>query len=164
MAEEPTKKDLLETLKDALERSNQLAADNAAALQEAKTTIEAQGKVIDDLIAARETAATAASAPPKVVPQPGLQAIPYAGHVKVKEPCFIADTLRQPGDVFYHEVPALWEDDPFEPVVLKGTTDDGKHVTEPHPEAPKPLPFKLRPRSADELARRAAEPQTASKW
>lgn len=127
----------------------------ADALAKAHALIEEQGKIIAEMRAA----------PPKVVPQPAIQAIPYKGYVRAKESCYIG-FLRAAGDIFHHEVSCLWSDDPFEPVNVVGTRDDGQPVIEPWPEGkePQPLPFHLRPRTQDVLAARAASPRRASEW
>lgn len=127
-------------------------------------TDEPTKKELVDALAAAQATIAQLQAAPKVVPQPAVQAVPYKGHVRAKEACYVNDTLYQEGDVFYHEVDALWDDAPFEAVTVVGTKDDGKPVTEPNPEAPTPIPFRLRRRTSEELDRRAAEPQRADKW
>lgn len=128
----------------------------ADALSKAMATIEAQGKILEEL---------RAKPAPAVVPQPAVQATPYKGHVRAKEACYIG-FLRAAGDVFHHDVPCLWSDDPFEPVNVVATRDDGQPVIEPWPEGKEPavLPFHLRPRTPDVLAARAASPRRASEW
>lgn len=127
----------------------------ADALTKALSTIEEQGRLLAELRAK----------PAQVVPQPAVQAIPYKGHVRAKEACYIG-FLRAAGDVFHHDVACLWSDDPFEPVNVVGTRDDGQPVIEPWPEGKEPqvLPFHLRPRTPDVLAARAATPRRASEW
>lgn len=129
----------------------------AEALAKALSVIEEQGKAIAEL-RAKPQVMTAA-------PRPAPQAIPYKGYVRAREACYIG-FLRGAGDIFAHETPCLWSDDPFEPVNVVGTRDDGQLVTEPWPEgkAPQPLPFHLRPRTHDALAAAAATPRRASEW
>lgn len=140
---EPSRKDLA----DALAKANELNTRLAARLDE-------QDKTIAELKAAK----------PVVVPQPGVQKVPYSGYVRAKEPCHIGH-LRAAGEVFQHDAPCLWSDDPFEPViVLEGTDKDGQPNCKAHPEAPKPIPFHLRPRTVDALSERGNTPVRASEW
>lgn len=152
---DPSQKDLLKALTEALNRSNSLASENAVALEEAKNLIAEQSKAIEELKAGPK--------PVAIVPQPGPQKVPYKGLVRAKEACYIG-SLRGPGEVWNHETDCLWSDDPFEPVIAKGTREDGSIIAETHPDAPTAVPFHLRPRSADALTLRAATPQTASQW
>jgi hypothetical protein len=60
--------------------------------------------------------------------------VPYSGYVRAKENCVIGcyrmgpnpDQGRVQGDVFAVEVPVLWSDDPYEPVNIIRTRDDGQ--------------------------------------
>lgn len=121
-------------------------------------------ELIDALAKANEAIAELRAAQVRTPPpQPAPQARPYSGMVRAKEACYI-DYLRKAGDVWHHETKCLWSDDPYEPVIVTGNRDDGTPIAEPHPEAPEPVPFHLRPRSADALAAIAATPQRADKW
>lgn len=133
---EPTKKDLLE----ALERANAM--------------LTLQGQTIESL---------KAQVPVIAAPAAPVKKVPYKGLVRAKEACFIG-SLRAPQDVWQHEAECLWSDDPYEPVIATGERDDGLPRVEPHPDAPKPIPFQLRPRSVDALSARGATPLTASQW
>ncbi len=78
-----------------------------------------------------------------VAPLP-LDLVPYKGLVKATVLCCIG-TQRQQGEVFEVDVPALWTDDPYEPVIVTGYLEDGiTPVTEPNPAAPTPLSFRDR--------------------
>lgn len=99
----------------------------------------------------------------QVTPRPGLQARPYKGLVRAIVPCHY-NFLHATGDIFEVDLPALWTDDPFVPVVITQTLPDGTQLTEENKDAPKPLPFELRPRSADVLSERSRQPMTADKW
>ena len=155
---EPTKRDLLEALTEALEKSNALLVEQGATLARTNLLVAEQAKAIEEL-RARE----APPLPSQIIPQPGPQKIPYAGLVRSKEACWIGH-LRSAGEIFHHEVPCLWSDDPFEPVMQTGSDSDGNPTVVPHTDAPTPLPFHLRPRTVDVLAARAATPQRASEW
>lgn len=125
-------------------------------------------ELADALAKANETIArleaAAAKPAPIVVPQPGPQKVPYSGYVRAKEPCWIGH-LRAAGEVFQHDAPCLWSDDPFEPVILlEGVDKDGNPNCRAHPEAPKPIPFHLRPRTVDALSERGNTPLRANEW
>lgn len=151
---EPTQRDLMMGLTEALNRSNELASQNAVALEEARSLIAAQAEAIEKL-----QSSPLRTAPP----QPALKKVPYKGLVRAKEACFIG-SLRGPGDTWEHETECLWDDDPYEPCIVTSTRDDGKPNTEAHPDAPKAVPKELRPRTVDALSARGAKPLTASEW
>ena len=63
---------------------------------------------------------------------------PYRGHVQAVETCWAGHPVkgpRQEGDVFEVDLPALYNDDPFVPVVVIGTTESGRPIVKPHAEA-----------------------------
>jgi hypothetical protein len=122
-------------------------------------------KELQDRLAALEAENATLKAPPKVVPQPGPQKVPYKGYVRALEACYVG-FLRAKGDIFQHDVPCLWTDDPFEAVNVVGTRDNGEFVIEPWPEgkAPKVVPHRLRPRTQDVLAQRGSEILRAGEW
>lgn len=68
--------------------------------------------------------------------------VPYRGLVRAKEKC-ATDGFHEPGDIFSVDVPCLWSDDPFEPIVMDGD------VAIPNPGAPDPVDFRFRQRVDD---------------
>ena len=104
----------------------------------------------------------ALQAKPTAAPAPVVK-VPYQGLVHAKAACFIG-SLRKEGESWVHEVDCLWSDDPFEPCIQTGERDDGSAITKRDPNAPKPVPFHLRPRTDAAMAARAATPQTAAEW
>lgn len=150
---EPTKRELAEALEAERARGSEKdrqIAEQAAALEE----LRAQ--------AARQ------AAPPRPgqthgTPKPGVQRMPYSGLVQATEPCQYGH-LRAAGEIWHIDTDVLWSDDPFKPVIQTGQDRDGNPIVEPHPEAPTPLPFELRPRSADALASQSATPRRAADW
>lgn len=121
-------------------------------------------ELAEALAKANERIAQLETRPAAPAPQPGPQKIPYSGYVRTKEACWIGH-LRSAGEVFQHAVPCLWSDDPFEAVILTdGVDKDGNPNCKAHPEAPKPIPFHLRPRSVDALSERGNTPLRASEW
>jgi hypothetical protein len=75
---------------------------------------------------------------------PAIKKTPYDGYVKATESC-IVNMLMQDGEhhpiryekdaVFQVDVDQLWTDDPYEPVILKGTDKAGVPIVEPNTEA-----------------------------
>lgn len=88
-------------------------------------------------IDALRTAAAAGPAKQQKVVDP----VPYTGYVKAKEGCFAGEPCgrHDEGDVFLVNVPGLWTDDPFDPVIVVGqhVERDGAvvQITEPNPDA-----------------------------
>lgn len=85
--------------------------------------------------------------------------VPYTGMVRATVDCCI-DRHRLQGEVFRVEMPALWSDDPFEPVVVLETKEDGTLVVGPNKDAPAPVPFRYRKVisvAEDPTPRRASE-------
>ncbi len=84
---------------------------------------------IADLATLRPQAAQDLGKPPG--PRPAL--VRYRGAVQATEDCAYdgyhfgpnSDKGRPEGDVFEVDVPTLWSDDPYVPVALSGTRDDG---------------------------------------
>jgi hypothetical protein len=91
----------------------------------------------------------------------GEKPIPYKGMVQATMPCAI-DVLRATGDVFQVDVPALWTDDPYTAVIVKGFAESGKPITEANPLAPEPADFRFRPRTTDALYAESLEVRRAA--
>jgi hypothetical protein len=140
---EPTRAELLALLEasEAQRRAveserDQLKADQTAELAQAQA----------ELARLRPNAAQAV--PPAQGSRPRL--IPYKGMVQAKEPC-VYDHKYETGQVFEVDVPALFTDDPYVPVVVQGHSESGTPLTEVNPLAPPPVDFRFRPRSHDVL-------------
>jgi hypothetical protein len=160
---EPTKQELIDQLAQAqtlIAQQNETLAKSNEALERTNRMLAEQAEAIAAL---KDVQAKQVQTPAQPTPRPGIQARPYKGTVRAKVGCFVGDSLRAEGEVFHHEVNALWSDDPFEPVLA--TTDQrGEVFHQPHPEAPEPLPFHLRPRTDAALAAQMAIPRKASEW
>lgn len=158
---EPTKQELI----DQLAQAQALVAQQSDALSKSNEALERTNRLLAEQAAAiaalQEVQAKQPTA--QVIPRPGIQARPYKGAVRAKVGCFVGDSLRAEGEVFDHEVTTLWSDDPFEPV-LGGTDQRGDVFYQAHPDAPKPVPFHLRPRTDAALAAQMAIPRPASEW
>lgn len=102
-------------------------------------------------IAVAELAALKPNAAAPIVALAGRpRKIPYKGMVQSKEPC-VYEHKYEPGDVFAVDVPTLWSDDPYVPVIVTGYSEAGKPLTEVNPLAPPPVDFRFRPKSHDVL-------------
>ena len=158
MAEEkePSRDVTRRELAEALTRANELIAQQAVALEEVRGELKAMkdapapGGSVSEAVLRRELENTQAQLRDLTAAQsarrPGAQNItpvPYKGMVKARERCHIGH-IREAGEVFYHEVPALWTDDPFEAVTVVRTSDTGEPVTEPNADAPTPIDFRFR--------------------
>lgn len=77
--------------------------------------------------------------------------VPYKGYVQATEDCHSGGFYRKgpkegdPGDIFDVDVPVLWSDDPYKPVLLK-FTDLGVRFAVDHPDPPPRIDFRFRPR------------------
>jgi len=86
--------------------------------------------------------------------------VPYKGMVQATEDCNYEGYRNGPkfyndkdgkrvnvsdGDIFAVDVPALWSDDPYVPVLLK-MTEAGQKYSVPNPDAPVRIDFRFRPR------------------
>jgi hypothetical protein len=155
---------------DVTQLSNQLA--------EAMALIKRQGETIQALSQVKAGPGPSPAAPPpdlrlveaqaeidrlrRQIPDGGSdRLIPYEGMVQATEPCAYG-CLHSTGDVFHVKVPALWTDDPYRPVVVKGLKEDGKPITEANPLAPEPVDFRLRSRTGDVLYQKSLEIRRAS--
>ncbi|SRR5579884_2243591 len=143
MAEkEPTRAELAEQL--AMLEARVKAAEQERDTLKAGRDAELN-KALAELQSLRPNAAAAVSAP-----QGRPQKVPYKGMVQAKEPC-VYDRKYETGDVFAVDLPALWSDDPFVPVVVTGYSDTGKPLTEPNTLAPPAVDFRFRPKSHEVL-------------
>lgn len=138
MAEELTRKQLQEQLDAANAQLAALKAQPAAA--------PSDEKLERDLAAARaELASIKAAAPAGAPLGPAPRYIPYRGKVQATEDCHIGGRFRMgplnpnngsgKGDVFEVDVPVLWSDDPYVPVIASEETAPGVYKVEPHPTA-----------------------------
>jgi len=80
-----------------------------------------------------------------------IKPVPYRGLVRATEDC-ATEHYHKAGEVFAIDLPCLWSDDPFVPVVQTGVrmNADGVEVPiyEVDPAAPKPNNFRLRPKAS----------------
>ena len=106
------------------------AAPTAADIKRLQATIEELGSLHPN--ASRQLARPAGT--------PNF--VPYRGLARAKEKC-ATDGFHEPGDIFSVDVPCLWSDDPFEPIIMDGDT------AVPNPNAPDPVDFRFRQRVDD---------------
>jgi hypothetical protein len=98
-----------------------------------------------------------------LTPPPGeARLIPYKGAVKAIFECFVGQFYKA-GSVFFVDVPVLWTDDPYVPVLVTGQNEDGEHLTEANPLAPTPVDYRFRLRSHDVLSMADSQPQVRSR-
>lgn len=132
MAEEPTRKELnakLAETEGALEkeRADKAALETRLARLEAAFNAQAAPTFSEldlarlkaakeELEALRPGASRSLALP--AGPAPKLE--PYKGLVRALDKCAY-DHMYEPGEVFFVDVPALWTDDPYEPVRPVGT-------------------------------------------
>lgn len=158
-------------LQEALERSEKLRAEQETRFTELMARLEAvEAKPLSAIDQRRLADAEAELAQLKrgvslSAPQgPAPKLIPYKGSVQAMVDCHIGGAFRHgpddanrnrpslgktQGDVFYVEVGALWSDDPYVPVMVVRTRDDGMPETKPNPDAPPQIDFRFRPRGHD---------------
>lgn len=148
-------------------------AQLAEALAKSNALVEEQGRVIAELQArpaatadpvqleilkaladlknstARQVPATAFYTGPRV------ETHPYRGYVKAIQKCQLNHPnpdgtagvhVHEEGDVFEVDVEALWTDDPYVPVIVKGYEDQEqkKPITTPRLDAPPQVDFRFR--------------------
>jgi hypothetical protein len=90
-----------------------------------------------------------------------VEMVPYKGYVRAKQDCYINGRYYAGADrygtseasVFEVDMPALWSDDPFEPVLITGYRDhDNSPIVAPNPSAPTPIDARLRQANRDVYA------------
>lgn len=140
---EPTRAELAELL---------AASEARASAAETERDELKLSKAFELAKAQRELAALRPQAAVALQPALGIrpQLIPYKGMMQAKEPC-VYDHKHEAGEVFQVDLPALWTDDPFFPVIVNGFSESGKPLTEVNPLAPPPVDFRFRPKSHDVL-------------
>jgi hypothetical protein len=136
--------------KPAKSDSTQALLDRITALEAQLSAPRGDAKLAGELRKAQEELATLKAPAPVFVPPtgPAPRLVPYIGLVKALADCHIGQ-YRHTGDVFQVEMPALWTDDPFVPVVITGHTEEGKPITEANPMAPPQIDFRFRTSTAD---------------
>lgn len=151
-----TRRELADALAEAT-RINKALAERVERLEANQTPPGSEAALRKELAEARELLASRSVAPLAKVPD--VKHVPYSGFVQASADCCIGHR-RDAGEVFEVDVPALWTDDPYTPVVVTGYTDDGMPKTEPNRAAPTPIDFRFRKVvsiAEDPTPRRAAE-------
>lgn len=155
MAEDEKQRDVTRReLADALARANELNETLMARVEALEAKASAPTLSVQEAILQRELQLAYAELKDKsdllerARSRPGqtgpdLPLVPYSGMVLVTAKCCI-DHLREEGEVFHVSMPALYTDDPFVPVVITGSYEDGRPKTEPNPDAPVPIDFRFR--------------------
>lgn len=158
--------------KSALDKALELIERQNAALKASEARIAAleasqpSPAMLRELAEARSFLSSRA-APVHAQPTRQVTRVPYKGLVQATKNCVtdhfhLGPSENGPGDVFEVDLPALWTDDPFVPVVLVRMDDNGKPVTAPNPDAPQPIDFQFRPRTSEAMAQADAQPRIAS--
>lgn len=157
-------------LAEALEKAHELNAKLSERLDALEAKAQAPEVSVQEAILQRELANANAELKDKrellekARNRPGLSGpdvvmVPYSGYVQAIAACCI-DTFHKEGEVFHVDVPALWTDDPYVPVLVTGTKEDGTPLTQPNLLAPVPINFRFRKvvsAAEDPTPRRAAE-------
>ena len=157
-------KSALDKALEVIERQAQVIAASEtriAALEASQPTPQ----MLRELAEARNFLSARTAVPAK--PLREVTRVPYKGLVQATRNCVYEHFHYGPsengaGDVFEVDLPALWTDDPFTPVVLVRMDDNGKPVTAPNPDAPTPIDFAFRPRTSEAMAAAEAQPRVAS--
>lgn len=141
-----------------------IAQQDAEITRLARMTQPAINRELAEMLSAqRELSATSAKTALGTPSGPVPALIPYVGMVQAIELCHY-EGLRAIGDVFNVAVKALWSDDPYSAVTVKGLDVLGKPITEPNSLAPTPIDFRFRPRSHEFLADANLIPGKASSF
>lgn len=99
---------------------------------------EVQARRLREAEAELEALRPRASRPTVRLSGPEPKHVPYQGLVRAKVDCAVGcfhegpnlDKGKVHGDVFSVDVPVLWSDDPYEPVRVSGTREDGTQICE----------------------------------
>lgn len=145
---EPTRAELAE----ALLRSNAMMAEMAETIQtlrdeKAKPQVSTSDQVqLEILQLLKELRGSKPQSQHYFGPE--IQKTAYDGFVQATESCVINMAMMnekgqvdihpiryEEGNVFQVDVDQLWTDDPYVPVLMKGTDKSGVPLTEPHPNA-----------------------------
>jgi hypothetical protein len=175
MSEEEKQRDVTrKELAEALAKSNALVESQGAAIARLEALLAAKAEPtlgLQEAILQRELAAANAELKDKrellerVRSRPGasgpdIKLVPYSGMVVSTAVC-CPDHRREVGEVFLVNLPALYTDDPFEPVTVLETDENGVAIKwEPNKAAPTPIDFRFRKvvsAAEDPTPRRAAE-------
>lgn len=154
----PSKREMLEMFNALKAEVGELRAENAALKAGPSDAVKAQLAAAEAELARLRLPPTA-NAPPIQGKAPAL--IPYKGWVQATEDCHIGGAFRkgptgkgksfEAGDVFEVDMPVLWTDDPFVPVVLEGYTEETmRPITSPNKDAPQRVDFRFRKPSAQD--------------
>jgi hypothetical protein len=151
-----TRRELADALAEAT-RINKALAERVEKLEANQIPPVSEAALRKELAEARELLAARTVAPLKATAE--VKLVRYAGLVQATADCCM-EHRHAAGEVFEVDVPALWTDDPYMPVIVTGYTDDGTPKTQPNAQAPTPIDFRFRKVvsiAEDPTPRRAAE-------